>query len=244
MTPLDDLRRFRRSLARTDRPAITLSYAQSLDGSLTTRRGRTLALSGPESYQLTHHLRADHDAILVGIDTVLADDPRLTVRGVRGEAPQPVVLDSRLRFPPGARLVDHPKPPWIATLRPFDEARRSRLSAAGLRILPFAATNENRVDLDAVLQWLVGEGIGSLMVEGGARVITQFLNRRRVDYAVITIAPHFVGGLRVLEGPLADFDRLPETGGKAVLLQLPGLQMQGLARFGPDAVIWGPLING
>ncbi len=96
MTPLDDLRRFRRSLARTDRPAITLSYAQSLDGSLTTRRGRPLALSGPESYQLTHHLRADHDAILVGIDTVLADDPRLTVRGVRGEAPQPVVLDSRL----------------------------------------------------------------------------------------------------------------------------------------------------
>jgi 3,4-dihydroxy 2-butanone 4-phosphate synthase/GTP cyclohydrolase II len=79
------------------RPFVTLAYAQSLDGSLAARRGEPLSLSGLESQKLTHRLRASHSAILVGISTLLADDPQLNVRLVEGENPQPVVLDSRLR---------------------------------------------------------------------------------------------------------------------------------------------------
>ena len=96
------------------RPVVTLSYAQSLDGSIAARRGFPLQISGTESAQLTHQLRAVHDAILVGIGTVLADDPHLTVRHAQGKDPQPVVLDSQLRFPLGAKLLRE-RSPWIAT---------------------------------------------------------------------------------------------------------------------------------
>ena len=89
---------------RTGRPFVTLSYAQSLDGSIADRPGRPLALSGPQAMALTHGLRAAHEAILVGIGTVLADNPRLNVRLVDGPDPQPMVVDSRLRFPPYANL--------------------------------------------------------------------------------------------------------------------------------------------
>ena len=95
------------------RPLVTLSYAQSLDGSIARERGKPLALSGPESMRLTHQLRAAHDAILVGIGTVLADDPQLTVRLVEGKSPIPVILDSRLAISPTARLFQNPKKPIL-----------------------------------------------------------------------------------------------------------------------------------
>src|SRR4051794_24685033 len=90
-----------------DRPIVTLAYAQSLDGSIATAARRPLALSSQPALKLTHQLRAEHDAILVGIGTVLADDPLLTVRLVNGPNPVPVVLDSRLRLPSTARLLGH-----------------------------------------------------------------------------------------------------------------------------------------
>ncbi len=90
---------------QTGRPLVSLCYAQSLDGSLAARGGKTLRLSGPESMALTHRLRAAHDAILVGIGTILADNPSLTVRYAAGKNPQPVILDSSLRFPLNANLL-------------------------------------------------------------------------------------------------------------------------------------------
>ena len=89
---------------KTGLPFVTLSYAQSLDGSIAARRGEALGLSGPESLRLTHRLRSMHDAILVGIGTVLSDNPRLTVRLVNGQNPRPIVVDSRLRIPLNCRL--------------------------------------------------------------------------------------------------------------------------------------------
>ena len=86
-------------------PFVTLSYAQSVDGSIATHPSRPFALSSEKSFEMTHLLRSRHDALLVGINTVLVDDPRLTVRRCAGDNPQPVVLDSRLRFPGDARLI-------------------------------------------------------------------------------------------------------------------------------------------
>ncbi len=103
------------SSSSRERPYVTLSYAQSLDGSITARRGEPLAISGPESLEMTHRLRAEHDAILVGIGTLLADDPRLSVRLVAGADPQPIIVDSRLRFPLNARILLDGRSPWIAT---------------------------------------------------------------------------------------------------------------------------------
>ena len=117
MVPIDQLlARATTHRLQTGRPLVSLSYAQSLDGSLAARRGSPLLLSGKASMQLTHRLRASHDAILVGIGTILADDPQLTVRLVQGPQPQPVILDSHLRLPPNARVFQGPKLPWIGKL--------------------------------------------------------------------------------------------------------------------------------
>src|SRR5512145_1236608 len=121
---------------RVGRPLVTLSYAQSLDGCLTIQRGFPQALSGQASLALTHELRSAHDALLVGIGTVLADNPRLTVRLVEGKNPQPIVADSRLRLPLSANLLcQHPLSPWIATGEQADAGRQKVLEAAGARVL-------------------------------------------------------------------------------------------------------------
>ena len=182
---------------RTGRPFVTLSYAQSLDGSIADRPGRPLALSGPQAMALTHGLRAAHEAILVGIGTVLADNPRLNVRLVEGPDPQPVVVDSRLRFPPYAELLKNRGTPWIATNEGADAERRQVLEAAGARVLVLPGSN-GWVDLAELLKHLGSMGINSLMVEGGAQIITSFLASRLVDQVVLTIAPMLVGGLRVV----------------------------------------------
>lgn len=184
------------------RPFVTLAYAQSIDGSIAFERGRPCPLSGPESLRMTHALRAAHDAILVGIGTVLADDPQLTVRLADGRSPCPVVVDSRLRTPATARLLaahrSGGRAPWIATTC-CDEVSRRRLEAEGARVVQVRAWGaQGWVDLDELLRHLAEQGVRRLMVEGGAEVITSFLRARLVDYAVITVAPRLVGGLAAL----------------------------------------------
>ncbi len=183
---------------RTGRPLVTLSYAQSLDGSIADRPGRPLSLSGSQSMILTHGLRSSHDAILVGIGTVLADNPRLNVRLVSGKSPQPVIVDSRLRFPPYANLLRNGRAPWIVANEGADPERRQALEAIGARVVCLPATN-GLVNLEALLRHLAEMGVDSLMVEGGAQIITSFLAARLVDQVILTIAPLLVGGLRVVD---------------------------------------------
>jgi len=212
---------------RSGRPFVTLSYAQSLDGSIAGRPGRPLALSGPQAMALTHGLRAAHEAILVGIGTVLADNPRLNVRLVEGPDPQPVIVDSRLRFPPYAELLKNSGSPWIATNEDADPERRQVLEAAGARVLVLPGSN-GWVDLAGLLNHLGSMGINSLMVEGGAQIITSFLASRLVDQVVLTIAPLLVGGLRVV-------DHL----GHSSRRRLPRLKNLSYQQLGDDLVLRG-----
>ena len=177
------------------RPLITLSYAQSLDSCLTAARGQETTISGPAALRLTHSLRAAHDAILVGIDTVIADDPQLTVRLVEGRNPQPVILDSRLRIPLHSNLLKRSdKLPWIFCRQDADPEKVSRLEQSGAQVIPVSVVSDERLDLDAVLAFLQKNQVHSLMVEGGARVIQSFLEKDCVDWGVITIAPIWLGG--------------------------------------------------
>jgi 3,4-dihydroxy 2-butanone 4-phosphate synthase/GTP cyclohydrolase II len=211
---------------------VTLSYAQSLDGSLTLQRGRPLSLSSAQSLRLTHRLRALHDAILVGVGTVLADNPRLTVRLVRGRQPHAVVLDSHLRLPLTSALFENRhRSLWIACVERSDHPRWQALQARGALLLSFPPDRQGRVRWEDLLPALYERGICSLMVEGGAEVIHSLLESALADQAVITLAPRFVGGLSVLEKPLA-------VGGKA---QFPTLASFGYQRFGEDLVVWGKL---
>ena len=185
--------------SRPGRPFVTLSYAQSLDGSIAARRGATTPISGPEALRLTHQLRAHHDAILVGIGTVLADDPQLTVRLVRGPNPQPIIVDSRLRLPPTARLLGDGRA-WIATTDAADRERQATLEAAGARVVRLPADDTGRVSLPALLAYLHRQRVHSLMIEGGARVIGRVLAERLADRLVLTIAPLLLGGLNAVGG--------------------------------------------
>src|SRR6185436_3802051 len=139
--------------ARDALPFVTLSYAQSVDGSIAVRPSEPFALSSRNSFEMTHWLRARHDALLVGINTVLVDDPRLTVRLCAGDNPQPVVLDSRLRFPDCARLLAHPdRHPLLFTTAAELPAEIARLEAKGASIQVMPRDGLGRVDLIAALQ--------------------------------------------------------------------------------------------
>ena len=210
--------------ARKGRPLVTLSYAQSMDGSITHQRGEPLAISSPESIHYTHQLRDLHDAILVGIGTVLADDPRLTVRSLKGKDPQPVVLDSRLRIPMGARIWSHPCPPWIFSAPGTDPDKRASIVARGGAVYEIPSASGRFLALENLLMKLGDLGVRSLMVEGGASVITNFLSSGLVDRVMITIAPIFVGGLRLLE------ERLDG---------MPRLRGMRTTQVGPDIIVFG-----
>ena len=216
------------------RPWVTLSYAQSLDGCIAARPGQPLALSGPQSLVLTHRLRAAHDAILVGSGTVLADDPRLTVRLAEGKDPQPVIVDSWLRFPVDANLLrGHSPPPWIAARDEADQDRQRLLEMANARVLRLQADPGGGVCLVALLECLGTLGINSLMVEGGAHIITSFLREQLVDLLVLTVSPLLVGGLHAL-------DSLGENHPAC----FPRLSQPRYEWLGDDLVLWGELAWG
>lgn len=181
--------------ALTGRPLVTLSYAQSLDGSIAGPAGERLPLSCPEALVLTHELRAAHDAILVGVGTVVADDPRLTVRLAPGDHPQPVVVDSHLRIPDDCYLLQTgPRRPWIAAVAATAE-RQAAVEARGATILQLPPGPDG-IDLAALLDRLGALGVRRLMVEGGARIIRSCLADGLVDQLVLTISPCLIGGMR------------------------------------------------
>ena len=211
--------------AAAGRPFVTLAYAQSLDGSIAAPDGRPLALSSPDSLLQTHRLRADHDGVLVGIGTVLSDDPQLTVRLVPGDQPQPVIVDTHLRTPAAARVFGHPRRPWIAAAEPFAVEPSRALHGAGAELLGVRQQHDGRLDLAELLESLGGRGLSSLLVEGGSRILHSFLAGHLVDWVVVTVAPRFVAGRPALIGA-------PNGG-------LPGLRSVGMTPCGPDFLLWG-----
>jgi 3,4-dihydroxy 2-butanone 4-phosphate synthase/GTP cyclohydrolase II len=183
---------------RSDRPFITVAFAQSLDASITHRPEARMQLSNRQSMSLTHQLRARHDAILVGVNTVRIDDPLLTVRLVSGASPRPIVLDSRLRISEKARLLVTCREPIVATTCRAFPRKRCRLQDAGVCVVELPAAVDGLVALPPLLAYLRSVGIRSLMIEGGARVITSFLTAGLADQLVLTICPLLVNGPRAL----------------------------------------------
>ena len=215
-------------LARHQRPLVTVSYAQSIDGSIASRNSKPLQLSGDQSMILTHRIRAVCDAIVVGINTVLVDNPQLTVRLVEGMSPQPIVLDSNLRTPLEAKLLARPDHKgWLACTHTDDLRRISAMTAMGVELIPCRRDHLGRVDLPDLMNQLGKKGIRSIMVEGGSQVITSFIESRLVDQMIITIAPHLVGGLPLLNRPIVS---------NGSLLRLNAVSHQ---ICGQDIILWG-----
>lgn len=199
------LRRFR-AADTAERAAITLSYAQSIDGSIAANMGACTQISGEESSILTHQLRAIHSAILVGVGTVLVDDPQLTVRHVSGNHPRPVIVDSLLRTPVHSRVLQgQGDSPLIVTTRQASSERQKALVAAGATVLRLGDDDAEHVDLALLFARFRGLGIESVMIEGGASVIGSVLRAQLADQLVLSIAPRFLGGLHAVSG-LGDID--------------------------------------
>jgi len=185
---------------RTGRPFVIVTYAQGLDGSIADRNRKPLAISGKDSMRFTHWLRSIFDAILVGIETVRVDNPKLTVRQVPGTSPQPIVLDTRLRISTKARLLRrNDRRCWVVGGATIEASKKAALERAGAEVLSCNTASNGRIDLNRLMQLLTDLSINSLMVEGGARVITGFINAGLVDRLIVTIAPKLIGGLNAID---------------------------------------------
>lgn len=208
---------------------VTLTFAQSLDGCIAASVGDTTPISSQQSLAVTHGLRAIHDAILIGVNTALVDDPQLNVRLVEGDDPRPVVVDSCLKISPDARVFQQRiAGPIIATTQGACDRKAARLSAAGAEVLRVPSNSSGRVDLSKLVDRLRQLGIRSLMIEGGARIITSVLSRRLADQAILTISPTILGGVHAVE---ALNDLAPEA--------RPRLHHVSSCSLGGDIVVHG-----
>lgn len=213
-----------------DRPLVTVHYAQTIDGRIASRTGDSHWVSGEGSLRLAHELRAAHDAVLVGIGTVLTDDPKLTVRLVPGESPVRVVVDSRLRIPLDANLLDTSVARTIVATTPLaSEERAAGIRARGAEVLRVNADAEGHVDLRDLLARLRADGIRSLLIEGGRGMITSALRERLVDRLTVCIAPKVIGEGIAAVGDL-HIDKLCDA---------MTFERSGFTSFGGDVVFYG-----
>jgi diaminohydroxyphosphoribosylaminopyrimidine deaminase/5-amino-6-(5-phosphoribosylamino)uracil reductase len=207
----------------TGRPFVTAKFAMSLDGKIATRTGESRWITGDESRAHGHQLRHAHDAILVGVNTVVADDPELTTRlpGEGSRQPLRVVVDSRLRIKQSAKVVGPNT--LIAT------TRGGRVGAAEVVRLP--ADTQGRVALPALMDELGRRGILSLLVEGGGEVHAACFADNLVDKVCAYIAPKLVGGREAL-GPIGGL-------GVERLADAVRLRDVDVVRLGADVLITG-----
>jgi len=180
---------------QTGMPFVTLKFAQTLDGRIASAGGDSRWISSEPSLKLAHKLRSHHDAVLVGAGTVLADDPRLTVRLVRGRSPLRVVVDSGLRIPPKSKVLQEQEtaPTLIAATSCADRGKLSSLKQKGIEVLNVSEGGEGEVDLKDLLSKLGERNISSILVEGGAAIITSFIRRKLADRLVVIVAPKLMG---------------------------------------------------
>lgn len=216
----------------TGLPFVILKSAVTLDGQTATATGDSQWISNSCSRRQVHRLRNRVDAIMVGIGTVLRDDPQLTTRIVGGRDPLRVVVDSHLRTPTSAALLhlDSPAETLVAHLAGADLAARRRLAAEGAVLLE-VAERDGRVDLEDLLVKLGKRGVQSLLVEGGARLNTGFFEAGLIDRMIVFIAPKLLGGcggFGIFAGQ--GVSRLADA------LRLGDIRMQS---FGDDVMIEG-----
>lgn len=183
---------------RAGRPLITLKTATTLDGRIATHGGESKWITGEAARRRAHLLRADHDAIMVGVGTALADDPRLTVRlpGLEDRSPVRIVVDSRLRLPLTAALVIEARrhPTWLVTLGGNNADRVRAYRDCGVDVIETPGGAADGLDLPAVFQTLGGRGLTRVLVEGGAILASALLRADLVDRIQWFRAPAVIGG--------------------------------------------------
>jgi diaminohydroxyphosphoribosylaminopyrimidine deaminase/5-amino-6-(5-phosphoribosylamino)uracil reductase len=215
----------------TGMPFVTAKFAASLDGRIATASGESRWITSEAARVAAHRLRHTHDAVLVGINTLVADDPELTARIEGGRSPLRVVVDSTLRIPTSARLLQHePGRTLVATTARADRERLGQLRDLGVDVEIVEAAPAG-VDLQALLTVLGGRGVISVLIEGGASVLGSAFDSDLVDKVVAMLAPRIIGG---------DSARGAVGGvGAPALAEARLLHDVTVQRVGPDLVVTG-----
>ncbi len=216
-------------------PFVSLKAAMSLDGKIATSTGESRWITGDKARALGHRLRAIHDAVLVGVGTVLADDPRLTVRDARGRTPLRVIVDSRARTPAEAALLTADEvPPVIAVTREAPGERLEALRRAGVEIWEMPSSG-GQVDLRALMKRLGERQVLSVLVESGGTLTAALLDADLADRVYFFVAPRLIGGA---EAPS------PVGGaGVAKLSEAWRLENVRVRRVGEDFLISGDIAH-
>lgn len=228
-----ECRRLNEAFARwvtAGRPHVTLKAAVSLDGRIAPASGEPRWISGEESRVEVHRIRNAVDAVLVGANTVLRDDPLLTTRCPKGPSrtARRVVLDAKLRIPPSARVLVPVKgapPTTVFTSEDIAEAKEKSITSSGALVVRVPTEASGVISLSATLAFLAKAGVTSVLVEGGAQVFTSFLQARAVDRVLAFVAPRLLGGDAV-----AAIGSLPSP---------IALTDVGIKRFGDDVMFEG-----
>ena len=219
---------------RSGRPFVYLKYAATLDGRLAAATGDARWVTGPEARAFVHQLRQRVDAIMVGVGTVVADDPSLTTRLAEGQGvdPRRIILDPQLRIAETARLLNQPSTAGtlLVSSARRDPPKRARLEALGAEVLEMPLAG-GRIDLKALMVELGGRGICSVLIEGGGGTIGAALRNSVVDKVYAFLAPKLLAG----------DDGVPVCRGEgaATMAAAPVLEQVAVRRFGQDVLVEG-----
>jgi diaminohydroxyphosphoribosylaminopyrimidine deaminase / 5-amino-6-(5-phosphoribosylamino)uracil reductase len=214
---------------------LTLKLAISLDGRIATRSGASKWITSPESRLRVQTLRGHHDAVMVGVNTVLADNPRLTVREVPGRSPVRVIVDSKLRIPTTAQVVQSATqtPTCVVTTHAAPKPQEDALHALGVRVIRVPPTAEGRCDPTVMLRELAAREVVSVMCEGGSELAGSLLASALADELHVFVAPILLGP----RGRPGAVDWAgPENPSDAPRIDPPRWEL-----CGGDAYVWGPL---
>ena len=215
----------------TGLPFVTVKFAASLDGRIATATGESRWITSEVARAAAHRLRHAHDAVLVGINTVLADDPALTARLGGGRSPLRVVVDSSLRVPSSARVLQSAAgQTLIATTTKADPGRMAKLRGLGVDV-EVVDSAPSGVDLKALLAVLGARGLISVLIEGGASVLGSAFDAQLVDKVVAMLAPRIIGG-----------DTAPSAVGGAGVPALAAARLLrdvSVEQAGPDLIVSG-----
>ncbi len=198
----EELNRFYFKYAKEKLPFVTVKIAQSLDGKITNKIGEQTYISGEDAQKFVHSQRAAHDAVLIGANTVLIDDPQLSVRHVPGRNPVRVIIDGPLSTPAFSGVCANCAEcsTWIFTAQGGCGEKIKQLEDCGARIFELPAADNCRLDLKQVLEFLGKEKITSVLVEGGSEIFSQFIQNSLFDELVVLISPVVFGeGLNAVD---------------------------------------------
>lgn len=217
-------------------PYVIVKTGQSLDGKLATRTGASQWITGPQARQQAQQLRFQADAIMVGVNTILHDDPLLSCRWrgrVRRDKPVKVILDEKLRTPLSARIFSRESPAAviIATTERAGRGRIKKFERSGVRVLVMPSQSNDRVDIRELMKELARRELANVLVEGGGEVIGACFDEQLVNEIYCFIAPKIIGGR----------DAVPVVGGTGIktLSAAPRVTDMAITHYGDDILMRG-----